>query len=192
MNEQQERAIAQGLQDGDPAAWQSFYDAYCERVWRSAARRVGPNSADVADVVQETFLAAARSAGSYDPERGPLWAWLTGILRNQVALHYRRQQRQARVRELDIGPQPDRQQQRRADLAALVRQTLTELNDDYGSLLAAKYLDDESVEQIAAAERTTTTAVRSKLARACRAFHDAFDQLNADFPVMNTGQTHDK
>ena len=109
-----------------------------------------------------------------------------------MALHYRRQQRQARVRELNIGPQPDRQQQRRADLAALVRQTLTELNDDYGSLLAAKYLDEESVEQIAAAERTTATAVRSKLARARRAFRDAFDQLNADFPVMNTGQTHDK
>ena len=98
MNEQQERAIAQGLRAGDPEAWRTFYDTFCERVWRTAARRIGANSADVADVVQETFLAAARSAGQFDPERGPLWAWLTGILRNQVALQFRKKQRHERIR----------------------------------------------------------------------------------------------
>jgi RNA polymerase sigma-70 factor (ECF subfamily) len=192
MNEQQEQAIAQGLQAGDPDAWRTFYDTFCERVWRTAARRVGPNSADVADVVQETFLAAARSAGQFDPRRGPLWAWLTGILRNQIALQFRKKQRHERIRELGVPPGQDRHGRQRAELAALVRETLTELNDDYGSLLTAKYLDQDTVEEIAAAEQTTTTAVRSKLARARRAFRDAFDQLTADSPVTNTGQNHDK
>ena len=192
MNEQQERAIAQGLRAGDPEAWRTFYDTFCERVWRTAARRIGANSADVADVVQETFLAAARSAGQFDPERGPLWAWLTGILRNQVALQFRKKQRHERIRELDVPSGQDRHERQRAELAALVREALTELNDDYTSLLSAKYLDEETVEDIAASEQTTTTAVRSKLARARRAFRDAYDQLTTDSPVTNTGQNHDK
>ena len=57
------------------------------------ARQMGTGAADVADVVQETFLAAARCARQYDPARGLLWMWLCGIARRHVALHYRRQQR---------------------------------------------------------------------------------------------------
>ena len=51
---------------------------------------MGPPGSDVADVVQETFLAAARSAATFDPGRGPLRVWLWGIARRHVALHYRK------------------------------------------------------------------------------------------------------
>ena len=54
MHEEQQTEIARGLRAGRPDAWQALYDAYCERVWRSVARLVGPGSADVADIVQET------------------------------------------------------------------------------------------------------------------------------------------
>ena len=59
----------------------------------AVARLLGPNSADVADVVQETMLAAARSARTYDEVSGSLWNWLWGIARLQVALHFRKQKR---------------------------------------------------------------------------------------------------
>jgi RNA polymerase sigma-70 factor (ECF subfamily) len=185
MDEHQERDVAAGLCGGDPDAWRALYDAYATRVWRSVARLMGPSAADVADVVQETFLAAARSARTYDPARGTLWLWLWGIARVHVALHYRRMDRlhQARARlaadgtlarrldgKLD-GP-PDTLAA--GELAALVRVTLTELPADYETLLTAKYLDGDSVEAIAAKERTTGGAVRSKLARARQAFREAF------------------
>src|SRR5580765_4811425 len=99
MDDQQERQVAQGLRQGKPDAWRALYEAYAERVWRSVARLMGPGSADVADVVQETFLAAARSAKTYDSNRGSLWLWLCGIARRHVALHYRKQEQRARVLE---------------------------------------------------------------------------------------------
>jgi len=72
LDEQHERRIAHGLRDGKTDAWQALYDAYAERVWRGVARLLGPHSTDVADVVQETMMAAARSAATFDAARfGP-------------------------------------------------------------------------------------------------------------------------
>jgi RNA polymerase sigma-70 factor (ECF subfamily) len=192
MDEHQASAVARGLREGRPDAWRVLYDAFAERVWRGVARLLGPGSADVADVVQETMLAAARSARTYDPTKGSLWLWLWGIARVQVALHFRKQQRHDRLRQsgdwlaasnrrlahwLDRGEAPPPDLLEAAELAQVVRATLAELSPDYESLLTAKYLDGESVEQIAGREHSTPTAVRSKLARAREAFRQAFTRL---------------
>ncbi|MSQ95439.1 MAG: sigma-70 family RNA polymerase sigma factor [Gemmataceae bacterium] len=84
MDEQQEKCIAQGLRDGKADAWQSLYDAYAERVWRGIARLLGSKTSDVADVVQETMMAAARSTANFDPTRGSLWNWLWGIAHSRA------------------------------------------------------------------------------------------------------------
>jgi RNA polymerase sigma-70 factor (ECF subfamily) len=193
MDEQQERAVAQGLREGKAEAWRTLYEAYAEQVWRSVARLMGPGSADVADVVQETFLAAARSAHSYDAGRGSLWWWLWGIARRHVALHYRKQERHNRIkgagawlaasngrllRWLDGQEETPADALEAAELAALVRATLTELPEDYEILLTAKYLDGASVEQIASQARSTSGAIRSKLARAREAFRQAFGKYS--------------
>jgi len=75
-----EQQIAHGLRDGQRDAWRAMYDAYARQVWCVVARQMGSDAADVADVVQETFLAAARSVRQYDPARGSLWMWLYGFL----------------------------------------------------------------------------------------------------------------
>jgi RNA polymerase sigma-70 factor (ECF subfamily) len=185
MDEQQEREIARGLREGEADAWRALYDAYAERVWRTVARLMGADSADVADVVQETFLAAARSAGGYDAARGSLWLWLWGIARRHVALHYRKEKRHNRLRAaghwlttrnglvlrcLEGQDRAPPELLAAAELTTLVRATLTRLPDEYESVLTAKYLDGESVETIANRERSTVTAVRSRLARARQAF----------------------
>src|SRR5687767_7741246 len=87
-----EHQLALALRRGETLAWEALYDAHAARVWECVARRVGPSAAEVADIVQETLLAAARSAHTFDPERGSLWGWLSGIARRQAALFYRRRQ----------------------------------------------------------------------------------------------------
>jgi RNA polymerase sigma-70 factor (ECF subfamily) len=189
MDDVQEREVARGLREGNADAWRALYDAYAERVWSAVARLMGANSADVADVVQETFLAAARSAAGYDPWRGSLWLWLWGIARRHVALHYRKEKRHDRLLEEYRRQNADGRMKDKtylnfapcvppsaldslaaAELADLVRATLTELPAEYGSVLAARYLDGESVVHIAGQEHSTVTAVRSRLARARQAF----------------------
>jgi len=192
MLKKQERLVARGLQAGEPEAWQTLYDAYSQRVWWFAARLMGAESVDVADVVQETFIAAAGSARNYDSEQGPLWAWLSGILRNQVALYFRKQARQEKIRRaaealrkangqfvgwMNSGKESPQDLLEKADLVALVRAVLVTLPEEYESVLTAKYLDEVSVDELAHFENRTETAIRSQLARARRAFRDAFEKL---------------
>src|SRR5436305_5621015 len=102
-DEQLERRLVQGLRDGRTDAWQALYDAYAERVWRAVARLLGSSCAEVADVVQETMLAAARSARTFDPGRGTLWLWLAAIARNHAVLHLRKQDRRQRLGQAVAG-----------------------------------------------------------------------------------------
>jgi RNA polymerase sigma-70 factor, ECF subfamily len=189
MDDNQQHEVAQGLREGRPEAWHALYDAYAAQVWTAVARLLGPGTADVADVVQETFLAAARSARNFDPAQGRLWNWLVGIARNQVALHYRSRARHDRIRQsgewFAAGhPQVIRWLENRevepsaalaaAETALLVRTVLAELSDDYAILLTSKYLDGASLEEIAARQGSASGPIRSKLARARQAFREAF------------------
>jgi RNA polymerase sigma-70 factor, ECF subfamily len=205
MDAQQEHDIARGLQQGKTDAWCALYDAYAGRVWQSVARAMGGSAADVADVVQESFLAAARCARNYDASRGSLWSWLAGIARKHVALHFRKQQRHDRLRQagerLAAHPQVVRWLENReaapadavaaTELAAAVRATLTELPLDYETLLTARYFDGVTVQQIAGQQQCSATAVRSKLARARLAFRAAFLKSSAPGSDGQTRQSHD-
>jgi RNA polymerase sigma-70 factor, ECF subfamily len=199
MDEQDEAEISDGLRRGDTDAWRRLYDAHAERVWRLVARAMQAGSTDVADVVQETFLAAARSASSYDPTRGSLSVWLNGIARRQIALHYRRRKRRfvffgasvaspnstagnAVHSSSDI--RDPTETVNRAEVASQIRNTLNRLPEDYEVLLTLKYLDELSVREIALAERSSEQAIRSKLARARQAFRDMFRRCYPD-PIDN-------
>ncbi len=63
------------------------------------------------------------------------------------------------------------------ELAELVRYTLEELPAEYQVLLMAKYVDGAAVEQIADQVNGSPVAVRSKLARARKAFRRVFKRL---------------
>ena len=192
MDKNTEREIAKGLRQGNRQAWLQMYEAYAEPVWRNISRLVGYDSAIIADVVQETFLAAARSARHFKPDRGSLWVWLWTISRRQVALYYRKQKPSASLRQaqnwwssldgetsdwIDAKAEmpPDVLQSR--ELATLVRRALTDLPSEYQSLLLAKYVDNQPAGHIAEQMTCSEVAVRSKLARARRAFRKAFSRI---------------
>jgi len=192
MDENQDRQIAQGLLEGKPEAFHALYDAHYEQVWRCVSRLIGACQADVGDVVQETFLTAARSARTYDPSRGSLWLWLSGIARRRAGDYFRNWRRDQRIapggdlasdvarrltRWLDASDQSPPDALISAEVALLVRTALFELSDDYQSLLCARYCDDVSTEDLARGRGCTAESIRSKLVRARRAFRDAFARI---------------
>ena len=191
LDEPDQTAVIRGLRDGQRDAWATLYQAYSADIWRYVARLVGASSADVADVVQETFLAAARSAVRFDPDRGTLWSWLTGIAHHQTSLYWRQSARQSRLRTLaeqgagelrrlldESGDDSDIWERR--EMADLVRATLASLSGDYATILAAKYLDDFSLEQISRQSGGSVDATKSRLARARREFKLKFEQMSRD------------
>lgn len=193
MDKNKEQEIAKGLQQGECQAWKEFYEAYIEQVWKNVSRLVGGDSAAVADIAQETFLAAARSAKYFNPNRGSLWVWLWSIAKRQIGLYYRKEKPNAMLsRSQDwwmslngekfdwIDAKADLPQEilQSKELAELVRCALRELPGDSQSMLLAKYVDNQSGKQIAEQMNCSESAVRSKLARARKAFRKAFERLN--------------
>lgn len=197
MDKDTEREIAKCLQEGDRQAWLQLYEAYAEGVWQNVARLMGFDCPAVADVVQETFLAAARSAKNFDPRRGSLWIWLCGIAKRQIALYYRKQDPKivlARAikwwssldgQKIDwINAREDTPPEvlEARELAGLVRFALIKLPDEYQSLLLAKYVDGQSMNKIADDMDCSPVAVTSKLARARKTFRAAFMKLIQSAP----------
>jgi RNA polymerase sigma-70 factor (ECF subfamily) len=189
MGYQEEPESCLGLGSGRPEAWHALYDAHAEAIWRLVARLIGPSQPDVADVVQETFLAAARSVDKFDSTRGSPRAWLCGIARAQVALHYRRKHRHERLLTGEGRPAMERARMidwlaggqeeppdvvMRAETADAVRSALCELDESHAAVLVARYLEGAEVEQMARDEGCGTVAIRSRLARARKAFRKAF------------------
>jgi RNA polymerase sigma-70 factor, ECF subfamily len=177
-----EHAVACGLQAGDRKAWALLFEHHSERVWRYVARLVGCDRTGVADVVQETFLAAAQSARSYDVTRGPLGAWLLGIAHRQAAQHRRKSERHPANHESDLAATTTNQDTdpaaclERRELAEGVRTVLAELPADYAVLLIGKYADGCSVEDLVTEHGGTTESIRSKLARARREFQAVYER----------------
>jgi RNA polymerase sigma-70 factor (ECF subfamily) len=195
------------LKSGRAEAWYALYDEHAEAVWRLVARMIGPARADVADVVQETFLAAARSAGQFDRSRGSPRAWLNGIARRQVALYFRREQRHERL--LTGAGRPALERERivdwiegrqetplgllvRTEIVDAVRFTLVSLAEPHASALVARYINGTDVEQMARDEGCGTTAIRSRLARARKAFCRAFLALTPCAADNDAGDQYDR
>jgi RNA polymerase sigma-70 factor (ECF subfamily) len=87
--------LFEAMAAGDLGPLGVLFDRHHERV-RQLVMRVAPNAADVDDLVQETFLTAARAAGSFDGREsaGP---FLAGVA---VQLLRRRRRTFARLRNL--------------------------------------------------------------------------------------------
>lgn len=188
LSPEEQLEVGRRLRNGDRDAWGALNESYNVAVWRLTARLVGPDAAGVADVVQEVFLAAAISARRFDAEQGTLWSWLTGIVHRQVSNYWRKAERADRWRALaesgriDVAgllesheSPSDIEEQR--EVADLVRRVLAELPADYAILLTSKYLDDCSLEEMAAQSGSSAEATKSKLARARREFRAAFEIL---------------
>src|SRR5687767_11865045 len=72
------------------------FSAHADFVWRSL-HRLGVQSADVDDALQEVFLVVFRRLAGYE-DRGLMRAWLFSISR-QVSSHYHRGVKRNRQRE---------------------------------------------------------------------------------------------
>jgi RNA polymerase sigma-70 factor (ECF subfamily) len=168
-----ERGLRSATLAGDEQAWRTWYEEsypalYAYVAWRCAGLR------DLADeVVQETWLTAVRRLRRFDPERAPFAAWLRGIAANILRNHFRGQARRGRRLRPLSGEYaaPTRADRHRAEAVA---RALAALPERYEAVLRAKYLEQQSVADIAAAWDETPKAVESLLSRARQAFREIY------------------
>jgi RNA polymerase sigma-70 factor (ECF subfamily) len=85
--------LVERVRAGETSSFDELVRRYQVALVRVAASRLGRRDW-AEDVVQETFLAAFKSCGTYDP-RYNFRTWLWTILLNQCHNHYQRRQRRA-------------------------------------------------------------------------------------------------
>ncbi|QDT33420.1 RNA polymerase sigma factor [Thalassoglobus polymorphus] len=186
--------IITGLRNGQRSAWGQLYDEYSENLWKYVSRIIGNDAEAVAEVVQESFLAAARGARTFDETKGSLWAWLTGIAHRQSFAWFRKRTRSQKISRADVQRRIQSGQQGQdkttapvqiledQEQAETVRAALSELSAEYSFLLTAKYMDRLTVDEIQNHLGGTSDSIRSKLRRARAEFRTVFERLNDGGP----------
>ena len=175
-----EHGLRTAVLAGDEQAWRTWYEEsfnglHAYVLWRCAGLR------DLADeMVQETWLTAVRRVRGFDPARGSFADWLRGIAANHVRNHFRKQDRRAarfQTAITTIAASAAEAELEQREQSARIAHALSRLPERYEAGLRAKYLEQQSVAEIAEAWKETPKTVESLLTRARQAFREVYQQL---------------
>ena len=181
----------QKLQDGDPEALKAWFEGNIDHLYGFIFYRVGKDAQAAKDVTQATFERALERLADFDPQRGSMSIWLRVTSRNLIRDHLRVAQRnvpledlwarldttlEGHYSEIDDRRLPDEVLER-DETRELVSMTLANLPSQYREVLDAKYLDGQSLEDIADARQVTIDSVKGLLRRARAAFKHTFQTI---------------
>jgi len=175
---------------GDQEAFDAFFREYFPRLYRFTLGRTDNDPALAEEIVQRTMCIVVRKMGSYRGE-ALLFTWLCQICRNEMSAVYRQRGLEARA-DVPIEDHPAVQAalesmgaddyrpdavRQRDEIAAFVRATLEQLPAKYAVALEMKYINGDSVAEIAQRLGVGEKAAESVLTRARSAFKEGFRSL---------------
>ena len=148
-----------GALAGDEAAYRRLLTDVTDRLRGYFARRLGRDSADVEDLLQETLLAVHQRRFTYDVSR-PFTAWLHAIARYKLVDHLRRNKIRASIPiedadELEFESEAQQPSADRVD----VEQLLGELPASTSSYIRAVKIDGQSIAEVSSGHGVSQSAV---------------------------------
>lgn len=184
-------ACRQPERDGFEEAFEALYLKYRDRVY-SIAYRVTGSSTDAMDVVQESFSLLFRKLESFRSD-SLFSTWLFRLVVNCSIDHRRRERAHLRAIEpatagvetepTDPNHGPDRSAETR-ELGDQVQTAIQMLSPKLRAILALRYLEEMSYEDLAVTLAISLGTVKSRLARAHlaleRVLRTSFPQLELD------------
>lgn len=158
-------------QAGDAAAHRLLLDALAVRLRAYFQRRIGADTADAEDLVQETLFSVHRRRDSYWPDL-PFLAWVHAIARYRLIDHYRRQGRRREI------PLEDAAEFAAVDVALDDRldadRMLSALSPRDERLVKATRIEGRSVAEAAMDQGVTEGAAKVAIHRAVRRLEALF------------------
>jgi RNA polymerase sigma-70 factor (ECF subfamily) len=158
------RDLLKRFRAGDREAFTEVYRAHYPAVFRSALHMTADRT-KAAEVTQDVFVWLIHHAADYDPERGELGAFLTGVTRKFLQ---RRRHDEQRWVPFDEAPAPRFVAEREPDTsdAERLRVAIAALPERYREVVALCDLEGKSYEDAAGALDCAVGTVRSRLHRA--------------------------
>jgi RNA polymerase sigma-70 factor (ECF subfamily) len=161
------RALSLELAIAPPDRLASLFDVHHERLYR-LARRLTPSKDDALDLVQETFLRAARSPQSIPVGAAPEEAWLVRVLINIRRDQWRKKSIRDR-HHVNVDPAPSTPDPEAAVIAKnMVWQALNILPPRRRAVFVMHELDGLAIPAIAALLDVSAITVRWHLSVARR------------------------
>jgi RNA polymerase sigma-70 factor (ECF subfamily) len=157
-------AFIRAAQRGEIAAFNQLVEAYQRQVYNVCYRTLG-NAEDAADATQETFVSAYRGLKNF---RGPpegFRGWLVRIAVNACYDLARRRKPAMSLEEELVERAPTADHADRAAAAADVQRALLEIPMDFRIVLILHELQDQPLDEIAAALDVPVGTVKSRLHR---------------------------
>ena len=175
---QSDLELARRAAGGDRCAFHAVVDRHAQSLYRLARGMVWSRH-DAEDIVQETFVEALKSIGSFDG-RSSLMTWLTRILFRRAGRVWKKNRRARAVLPLETANESPRRHDRlvsmpattgvdhKLDLAAV----LPTLAPEHRQILLLREMQGMSYAEIASALRVPQGTVESRLHRARRELRD--------------------
>lgn len=148
--------IVTRIAEGDPAAFEEFYEIYAPMVHAIILARVRRDEVD--DLVQEVFIAAYRGIGGLR-DRAAAGAWLASIARNRAAEFYRSERPTEELSE-DL-----REGRNRRNEAREILDAIRGLPDAYRETLVMRLVEGMTGPEISERTGLTPDSVRVNLHR---------------------------
>jgi len=191
-------AIVGKLLEGDERMFKAIFDSYFPRLYRFTVPRVGGNTEEARDIVQQAFCKAVERLDSYRGEAS-LYGWMLQICRNTLIDRVRHDSTrpqhfslagsddalESMVEALRApeNEQPDHQAAR-LDLLSVIEATLDYLPSHYSDVLEWKYVEGNSVKEIAEKMNLAPKAAESLLTRARTAFREAIATIHGSADLL--------
>jgi len=164
------------LAAGDEAAFREFHKQYFDRLYHFLLVVSHGQEQEAQDALQQTLLRVVRYIRPFDSE-DIFWCWLKTVARSAARDANRKQRRYAAVLEtfaLRFLPTPSGNGIGEADLLTVaLEESLAELSEPERRLLAAKYIEGRTVNELGAETGLTFKAVESRLDRLRRAIRQS-------------------
>jgi RNA polymerase sigma-70 factor, ECF subfamily len=180
------RALALAARDGESVAFTQLYERTRDQAWRILYRVVGP-SADLEDLLQESYLQLLRALAAYRGE-ARVSTFLHRVCVNVGLMHVRSRRRRPESLVEDVPEQaadeagdPERAAEVK-QAARLVRQALCALSDEKAAVFTYHDLLGLKPEEIATLVGCPVNTVRSRLNRARVDFTRAVAALSVRRP----------
>ena len=196
-----DRELVRRMLDGEEAAFSQFFDVAYPTLYRFALPRLDHNQDAANEVAQATICKAIGKLKTYRGEAA-LLTWLCTFCRHELYAYGKASRQRIQVELFEDDPEiraaleslrtsgaddiPASLDRRRA--AALVQSALDHLPPHYADALEWKYIDEESVHEIANRLGIGPKAAESVLTRARRAFREAFHALAHGRPGFNISE----
>lgn len=159
---------------GEEAALREIFDEYGSLVLNICRRSAG---ADAEDLVQQVFVAAWKGRASFDPSRGSLPGWLTGIAKFKVVDHLRakgrrpqsadREVEDAATEAADVGRVADRM---------LLTHAMAALPEERRRVVALAFFEDFTHQEISEHLAMPLGTVKSHVRRGLEALRHTLQQ----------------